>query len=161
MSLTANSLRHHHRLSALLLPTPLCSLHCALNPSQMAPTSINRAKKPYSVSLCALNVRYSIALTRLHFQSQQRPAPAARSQGIDGKWLHDKAPGLPRAVQNTAAAKASNGITNTRIIVSNLHYEVTPKDLSVRPHPCCLSCALACHPPPNPCPPYPYHALAR
>nr|VWO96665.1 Peptidyl-prolyl cis-trans isomerase (PPIase) (EC [Ganoderma boninense] len=59
-----------------------------------------------------------------------RPAPGARSQGVEGKWLHDKAPGLPRAVQNTAAAKASNGITNTRIIVSNLHYEVTPKDLS-------------------------------
>ncbi|PIL23496.1 hypothetical protein GSI_14807 [Ganoderma sinense ZZ0214-1] len=73
----------------------------------MAPTSVNRARKPYS-----------------------RPAPVARSQGIDGKWLHDKAPGLPRAVQNTAAAKASNGITNTRIIVSNLHYEVTPRDLS-------------------------------
>ncbi|KAI1786716.1 RNA-binding domain-containing protein [Ganoderma leucocontextum] len=73
----------------------------------MAPASIHRAKKPYS-----------------------RPAPAARPQGIDGQWLHDKAPGLPRAVQNTAAAKTSNGITNTRIIVSNLHYEVTLKDLS-------------------------------
>ncbi|KAI0739015.1 RNA-binding domain-containing protein [Daedaleopsis nitida] len=70
----------------------------------MAPTTVTRAKKPYS-------------------------RPAARPQGVDGQWLHDKAPGIPKAIQNTVA-KTSNGITNTRIIVSNLHYEVTPKDLS-------------------------------
>ncbi|TBU26955.1 hypothetical protein BD311DRAFT_410444 [Dichomitus squalens] len=73
----------------------------------MPRASIDRARKPYS-----------------------RPAPAARPQGADGQWLHDRAPGVPRAVQNTASAKATNGVTNTRIIVSNLHYEVTPKDLS-------------------------------
>ncbi|KAI0720698.1 hypothetical protein C8T65DRAFT_632475 [Cerioporus squamosus] len=71
----------------------------------MAPAA-SRAKKPYS-----------------------RPAPAARPQGAGGQWLHDKAPGVPRAVQNTVA-RPTNGVTNTRIIVSNLHYEVTPKDLS-------------------------------
>ncbi|RPD56057.1 RNA-binding domain-containing protein [Lentinus tigrinus ALCF2SS1-6] len=69
----------------------------------MAPAA-NRTKKPYS-------------------------RPAGRPQGAEGQWLHDKAPGVPRAVQNTVA-KPATGITNTRIIVSNLHYEVTPKDLS-------------------------------
>ncbi|KAI0760173.1 hypothetical protein C8Q74DRAFT_1294473 [Fomes fomentarius] len=71
----------------------------------MAPTNtVNRAKKPYS-------------------------RPSARPQASEGQWLHDRAPGVPRAVQNTVI-KAANGVTNTRIIVSNLHYEVTPKDLS-------------------------------
>ncbi|RDX47282.1 RNA-binding domain-containing protein [Lentinus brumalis] len=71
----------------------------------MAPAA-NRTKKPYS-----------------------RPAAAARPQGSEGQWLHDRAPGVPRAVQNTVA-RPTNGVTNTRIVVSNLHYEVTPKDLS-------------------------------
>ncbi|KAH9941614.1 RNA-binding domain-containing protein [Epithele typhae] len=70
----------------------------------MAPQTANRAKKPYT-----------------------RPAP--HPAGSDGQWLHDKAPGVPRAVQN-AVSKGPGGVTNTRIIVSNLHYEVTPKDLT-------------------------------
>lgn len=35
-------------------------------------------------------------------------------------------------MQATAPARPATGITNTRIIVSNLHYEITPKDLTVR-----------------------------
>ncbi|KAI0676483.1 RNA-binding domain-containing protein [Trametes maxima] len=71
----------------------------------MPPASINRAQKPYS-----------------------RPAP--RPRGSEGQWLHDKAPGVPKAVQPNANPRSAGGITNTRIIVSNLHYEITPKDLT-------------------------------
>ncbi|KAI0366815.1 RNA-binding domain-containing protein [Pilatotrama ljubarskyi] len=71
----------------------------------MAPTNVNRAQKPYS-------------------------RPAARPRGSEGQWLHDKAPGVPRAVQATETARPAGGVMNTRIIVSNLHYEVTPKDLT-------------------------------
>ncbi|KAI0356108.1 RNA-binding domain-containing protein [Trametes cingulata] len=71
----------------------------------MAPTNATRGQKPYS-------------------------RPAARPRGSEGQWLHDKAPGVPRAVQATAAARPAGGLTNTRIIVSNLHYEITPKDLT-------------------------------
>ncbi|EIW55221.1 RNA-binding domain-containing protein [Trametes versicolor FP-101664 SS1] len=72
----------------------------------MAPSNINRAAKPYS-----------------------RPAPRPRASP-EGQWLHDKAPGVPRAVQANATSRPAGGITNTRILVSNLHYEVTPKDLT-------------------------------
>ncbi|KAI0656879.1 RNA-binding domain-containing protein [Cubamyces menziesii] len=71
----------------------------------MAPANTNRTQKPYS-------------------------RPAARPRASDGQWLHDKAPGVPRAVQATAPARPATGVTNTRIIVSNLHYEITPKDLT-------------------------------
>lgn len=41
---------------------------------------------------------------------------------------------MPRAVAAAGAnanARTSGPITNTRLVVSNLHYEVTPNDLSV------------------------------
>ncbi|OBZ67982.1 hypothetical protein A0H81_12462 [Grifola frondosa] len=71
----------------------------------MAPLNANRAKKPYN-----------------------RPAP--RPRGTDGEWLHDRAPGatvVDTGSSNTARTPAT---INTRLIVSNLHYEVTPKDLT-------------------------------
>ncbi|KAI8969414.1 RNA-binding domain-containing protein [Trametes punicea] len=74
----------------------------------MAPANINRAQKPYSV------------------------ATGTRPRGADGQWLHDKAPGVPRTPQAGASARSSpaGGVMNTRIVVSNLHYEITPKDLT-------------------------------
>ncbi|KAI0631082.1 RNA-binding domain-containing protein [Trametes polyzona] len=71
----------------------------------MAPNNINRAPKPYS-----------------------RPSP--RPRGTEGQWLHDKAPDAPRAAQTNKAPRPTSPIQNTRIIVSNLHYEVTPRDLT-------------------------------
>ncbi|KAI9569886.1 hypothetical protein HD554DRAFT_2019684 [Boletus coccyginus] len=56
--------------------------------------------------------------------------PYARPRGSDGAWLHDRAP--------LSSSKGNNGITptapsaaalNTKLVVSNLHYEITPKDL--------------------------------
>ncbi|KAF8635400.1 hypothetical protein AX15_000400 [Amanita polypyramis BW_CC] len=48
--------------------------------------------------------------------------PAAR--GADGRWFHDKTPTGPanRAVRPPPP--------NSKIVVSNLHYEITPKDLA-------------------------------
>jgi hypothetical protein len=54
----------------------------------------------------------------------QRPEP--RSKPANGIWLHDRAPTAPRA--NLQAATS-----NTKIVVSNLHYDITPKDLVVSP----------------------------
>ncbi|KAI0819942.1 hypothetical protein BC628DRAFT_1331650 [Trametes gibbosa] len=71
----------------------------------MAPANINRAPKPYS-----------------------RPAPRPRAP--EGQWQHDKAPGVSQVMQANVPGKPYGGVTNTRIIVSNLHYEVTDKDLT-------------------------------
>lgn len=58
----------------------------------------------------------------------QRPEQRRRS---DGEWLHDKAPNPP-ATRNTETVNPPPTVLNTKLIVSNLHYEVTPKDLTVR-----------------------------
>lgn len=49
--------------------------------------------------------------------------------------MHDKAPDVvPRSVVNAgrAGAGAGGGPPNSRLVVSNLHYEILPKDLIVR-----------------------------
>lgn len=66
--------------------------------------ALNHNKKPYS-----------------------RPAP--RPRGSDGEWLHDKAPGAPRTASVLTPNEASAS-TTTKLIISNLHYELTTKDLS-------------------------------
>ncbi|KAI0346142.1 hypothetical protein BDW22DRAFT_1352145 [Trametopsis cervina] len=57
--------------------------------------------------------------------------PAARPRRSDGDWMHDKAPDsnivvMPRAVTDAAPAAEPN----SKLMVSNLHYEITPKDLT-------------------------------
>ncbi|KIL62732.1 hypothetical protein M378DRAFT_80844, partial [Amanita muscaria Koide BX008] len=56
--------------------------------------------------------------------------PAARAEG--DKWLHDKAPTGP--AKGTAAQIVPRPVptssVNAKIVVSNLHYEITPKDLA-------------------------------
>ncbi|KZT03810.1 RNA-binding domain-containing protein [Laetiporus sulphureus 93-53] len=46
----------------------------------------------------------------------------SRLRGSDGEWLHDKAPEMPPAVLNSSAS--------TKLMISNLHYELTAKDLT-------------------------------
>ncbi|KAF9225710.1 hypothetical protein BS17DRAFT_794617 [Gyrodon lividus] len=55
---------------------------------------------------------------------------ASRPRGSDGAWLHDRAP-LSSAKGNdtTALATGVTNVPNTKLVVSNLHYEITPKDL--------------------------------
>ncbi|KAG2117197.1 uncharacterized protein F5147DRAFT_671691 [Suillus discolor] len=57
-------------------------------------------------------------------RSERQKKPYTRSQGSDGHWVHDRAP-LQSAKANTPANTGST----TKLIVSNLHYEITPKDL--------------------------------
>ncbi|KAL6306367.1 hypothetical protein BKA93DRAFT_774322 [Sparassis latifolia] len=64
--------------------------------------SLNRSKKPYS-------------------------RPASRPRGSEGEWLHDKAPGVSPAASNI---NATSTIPTSKLIISNLHYELTPKDLT-------------------------------
>ncbi|TFK67742.1 hypothetical protein BDN72DRAFT_842684 [Pluteus cervinus] len=55
-----------------------------------------------------------------------RPGPRVSAEG---QWVHDRAPGAPRADLN-GKAKAPSTTANNKIAVSNLHYEITPKDLT-------------------------------
>ncbi|KAJ7461751.1 hypothetical protein B0H11DRAFT_2055866 [Mycena galericulata] len=60
-----------------------------------------------------------------------RPAPRA---SLDGQWLHDMAPTGPRGTLNARprfpAVLGASSVPNTRLVVSNLHYEISPKDLT-------------------------------
>ncbi|KAG7448753.1 uncharacterized protein BT62DRAFT_918297 [Guyanagaster necrorhizus] len=60
------------------------------------------------------------------FQNRNTRKPYTRPTNTDGQWLHDKAPGLP-GVKRVPATFAT---PNSKIVVSNLHYEITPKDLA-------------------------------
>jgi hypothetical protein len=50
----------------------------------------------------------------------------------DNVWVHDRAPGAPRA---TTQASNPNASLSNKLMVTNLHYEITPKDLTVCPDP--------------------------
>jgi THO complex subunit 4 len=47
-------------------------------------------------------------------------------------WLHDKAPGAPRAANQSNGHTKPEASLNSKLLVSNLHYEITTKDLIVR-----------------------------
>ncbi|KAH8836088.1 hypothetical protein DL96DRAFT_1576667 [Flagelloscypha sp. PMI_526] len=57
-----------------------------------------------------------------------RPAP----RDTDSPWVHDKAPGAAAAVANGSFNNGSivNAPSNTKLVVSNLHYEISGKDLA-------------------------------
>ncbi|KAE9404558.1 RNA-binding domain-containing protein [Gymnopus androsaceus JB14] len=55
-----------------------------------------------------------------------RPPPRG---GVDGQWLHDKAPGTQTLNGDSRRGPSESSEPNSKLIVSNLHYEVTPKDL--------------------------------
>ncbi|KAG8216924.1 hypothetical protein J3R82DRAFT_7200 [Butyriboletus roseoflavus] len=63
-------------------------------------------------------------------KTNRQRKPYARPRGSDGAWLHDRAP-LSSANGNntTAPVTASTNTLNAKLVVSNLHYEITPKDL--------------------------------
>ncbi|KAH9990879.1 hypothetical protein BJV77DRAFT_1010805 [Russula vinacea] len=42
-------------------------------------------------------------------------------------WVHDRAPGAPRAATQSSSPNAS---PSSKLMVTNLHYEITPKDLT-------------------------------
>ncbi|KAF8645405.1 hypothetical protein AX16_007839 [Volvariella volvacea WC 439] len=69
------------------------------------------------------------SFTRAGKKPYSRPAPRV---GTDGQWLHDKAPGSKPSgapAKPKAAPSGPPGIT-AKILITNLHYEVTPKDLT-------------------------------
>ncbi|RDB29947.1 THO complex subunit 4-A [Hypsizygus marmoreus] len=65
----------------------------------------------------------------------RKPYSRPTTQGdADGQWLHDKAPTGPRADLSSATGRSRLAPTpaalNSKLVVSNLHYEITPKDLT-------------------------------
>jgi len=85
-------------------------------------------RKPYNV--CCI---FRLAHLYAH-EVAQRPATRGNA---DGQWLHDKAPtgparGRASATRGPAPPTGPAASINSKLIVSNLHYDVTPKDLMVR-----------------------------
>lgn len=70
------------------------------------------------------------------FKSAQRKPysrPSPRTD-LDGQWQHDRAPTGPAKMRNAAirapiAPTGPAASINNKLVVSNLHYEITPKDL--------------------------------
>ncbi|KAH8101134.1 hypothetical protein BXZ70DRAFT_110796 [Cristinia sonorae] len=57
--------------------------------------------------------------------------PAARPRASDGAWVHDRAigfKGTDKPARNVSTVPASKA--RTKLEVTNLHYELTPKDLA-------------------------------
>ncbi|KAG6830593.1 hypothetical protein H0H92_015874 [Tricholoma furcatifolium] len=66
-------------------------------------------------------------------QFQQVAETSLLRPDVDAQWVHDKAPTGPRAAAGRPRASEVPQITesaNTKLLVSNLHYEITPKDLT-------------------------------
>jgi hypothetical protein len=65
------------------------------------------------------------------FRSAQRKPYSRPSADVDGLWLHDRAPTGPAKMRNSVicAPIAPAASLNNKLVVSNLHYEITPKDL--------------------------------
>ncbi|KAG7094884.1 hypothetical protein E1B28_005691 [Marasmius oreades] len=51
---------------------------------------------------------------------------------VNEQWVHDKAPGVKNALNNDEKPRlpSTTNLPTTKLQVSNLHYEVTPKDLT-------------------------------
>ncbi|KLO14403.1 hypothetical protein SCHPADRAFT_939589 [Schizopora paradoxa] len=60
--------------------------------------------------------------------SARKPYERPSSRTTEGLWMHDRAPGVPSAVLNTTG-KATGTTVDTKLVVSNLHYNITSKDL--------------------------------
>ncbi|KAF8348595.1 hypothetical protein F5887DRAFT_1280373 [Amanita rubescens] len=60
-------------------------------------------------------------------QIARKPYSRPATRGADSKWLHDKGSAGPA---NGASKPAPAASVNSKIVVSNLHYEITPKDLA-------------------------------
>ncbi|KAJ8081899.1 hypothetical protein PM082_024593 [Marasmius tenuissimus] len=65
------------------------------------------------------------------FRSNRSQKPYSRPN-VNEQWVHDRAPGVKTAFSNEDKPRLpSNGsAVTTKLQVSNLHYEVTPKDLA-------------------------------
>ncbi|KZT25760.1 hypothetical protein NEOLEDRAFT_1156169 [Neolentinus lepideus HHB14362 ss-1] len=64
------------------------------------------------------------------FNRSRKPysRPGARARAPEGAWTHDKAPFdvASRPISNQSTVEGGQ----TKLLVSNLHYEITPKDLN-------------------------------
>ncbi|KAI5996258.1 hypothetical protein EDD15DRAFT_2251365 [Pisolithus albus] len=58
-------------------------------------------------------------------RSDRNKKPYSRPRRSDGFWLHERAPNKPNNTVDTPKSAAPN----TKLVVSNLHYEITPNNL--------------------------------
>ncbi|CCL99601.1 uncharacterized protein FIBRA_01619 [Fibroporia radiculosa] len=77
-----------------------------------------------SISSWHLSASWFSQSPKTRHRTDTRPAP--RPRGSDGEWLHDRAPIAPE-VQNVNGSSTN---ATPKLIVSNLHYELTTKDLT-------------------------------
>ena len=88
--------------------------HCVIKMAR-----ISSVKKPYEVRVVSTGIL--LRNTNVNFQR-------SGARASDKVWKHDRAPGIPAAVKATNATPATS---NAKLVVSNLHYEVTARDLIV------------------------------
>jgi THO complex subunit 4 len=63
------------------------------------------------------------------FFANRTVLPCCQSRASDDNvWVHDRAPGAPRTATQSYELNAQ---PSSKLIVTNLHYEITPKDLTV------------------------------
>lgn len=84
----------------------------------------SRTGKPYAVRP-AWHVHAFFVLT-----AQQRRSPSGNLP--EGQWLHDKAHGAQRSRAPRASEPTVSNAPSTKLLVDNLHYEVSERDLAVR-----------------------------
>jgi hypothetical protein len=61
----------------------------------------------------------------------QRRSPSGTMP--DGQWLHDKAPGAERSRAPRTSEPTVSNAPSAKLLVDNLHYEVSERDLAVSP----------------------------
>jgi hypothetical protein len=86
----------------------------------MAPFKTLEKQAP-KVSPCHIAQRFLVNCMVSYYQSRA---------SSDTVWVHDRAPGTPRAATQSSDVTAP---LNNKLMVTNLHYEITPKDLTVCP----------------------------
>lgn len=79
--------------------------------------------KPYAVCRPE-NIRLVFAFTDVAIV-QRRPVNLP-----EGQWLHDRAPGENSSSTNTVS-NTSDNTPSAKLVIENLHYEVSEKDLQV------------------------------
>ncbi|KAI0687673.1 hypothetical protein BC835DRAFT_1376188 [Cytidiella melzeri] len=69
-------------------------------------------------------------VTRMDKSKKPYSRPANRPRRSDGDWVHDKATRSNNVtISPEKADNSSSNEPHSKLVVSNLHYEVTPKDL--------------------------------
>ena len=148
--LTGTMPRFEHQSCTLLEGNGVRTIAQPLSTSYLLTTTLfafrpRPARPPTSSSAhfypkCLLLVRTEVVNHTACVLSQSQYFPCISSHStqrpnVNEQWVHDRAPGTKAAALNNDDSRprlpSSTSTVTTKLQVSNLHYEVTPKDLAV------------------------------